>query len=337
MSQPIQSRSGGKFSKTRVEMPKSPAIPNSRTLWATKRAALESVRAKSQFRGGKLKRHWELFERVVQLLGHFLKFTPFHSIGVRNALNVHYRLVDIPFSNLPAEFDGYKILHITDTHFDFFPGIENAIVKAIKSIPHAIDMAILTGDYRNHVDGGFRNMLQPMQTTLDAIQAPDGIYATLGNHDCVSMVPVLEKMGIRVLANETVTLRRNKARISFTGIDDIHYFYTDFALQALENSPDNFKMLFAHSAELYAHAAENGYDFYLCGHTHGGQVCLPGGIPIITHHTAGRSRAKGRWRFGNLWGYTSPGAGVVGLPIRLFSRSEVTVIQLKRSRPSEND
>ena len=76
-------------------------------------------------------------------------------------------------------------------------------------------------------------------------------------------------------------------------------------------------------------AADGGFRLYLAGHTHGGQVCLPGGRPIITHMSRHRRYARGLWRHGAMVGYTSTGLGVSALPVRFNSRGEVVMITLR--------
>jgi hypothetical protein len=72
----------------------------------------------------------------------------------------------------------------------------------------------------------------------------------------------------------------------------------------------------------------NGYRFYLCGHTHGGQICLPGGYPVIRHLRYGRKYYRGLWRYRKMIGYTSQGCGTIGIPIRFNTVSEVTLAKL---------
>ena len=106
--------------------------------------------------------------------------------------------------------------------------------------------------------------------------------------------------------------------------------YTDAARAALETAPDGFKIALIHAAELADIAANAGFSLYLAGHTHGGQVCLPGGRPIITHLGRHRRYASGLWRHGSMTGYTTTGIGVSGLPVRFNSRGEVVLITLRR-------
>ncbi len=145
------------------------------------------------------------------------------------------------------------------------------------------------------------------------------------------MVEGFEDLGIEVLINQTRTIQRGEALIHVTGTDDVHYFYTDAARAALDGAPKGFKIALIHSAELADVAAEAGFSLYLAGHTHGGQVCLPGGIPIITHMSRHRRYASGLWRHGSMIGYTTTGIGVSGLPVRFNTRAEAVLITLRRT------
>ncbi len=144
------------------------------------------------------------------------------------------------------------------------------------------------------------------------------------------MVEPFEKLGIRMLANETLSLARGADTVHLTGIDDVHYYYTVGALETLRAIPEGFNIALVHSPEIVEPAAAAGVSFYLTGHTHGGQICLPGGLPIITNIAGRRIFATGAWRCGAMMGYTSPGAGISGLPVRYFSRSEAALITLRR-------
>ncbi|HTO85506.1 MAG TPA: metallophosphoesterase [Methylomirabilota bacterium] len=279
---------------------------------------------------GPRQRHWGEFKRGIAVFGVGLRALGLFERGVQNARAVRLRRLDIDLAALPAAFDGYRILHITDPHLDGLPQFDDVIVDLVRGL--AVDLVALTGDYRWRVHGEFRQILPAMAKLVDAVAARDGILATLGNHDTVAMVEPFEQLGLRVLANETVTVRRGDAAIHVTGLDDVHYFYTDAAAAALSGAPPGCKIALVHSPEVAHLAAPAGYALYLCGHTHAGQICLPGGQPIITNSALHWRHARGLWRRGDMLGYTSPGAGTSGLPVRYFTRGEVTVLTLRRGK-----
>ncbi len=84
-----------------------------------------------------------------------------------------------------------------------------------------------------------------------------------------------------------------------------------------------------HSPERYLEAADSGYSLYLSGHTHGGQVCLPGGVALVTSATVPRRLVKGRWKYREMRGYTSRGVGTSGIAVRYFCPPEMTVVTLR--------
>ena len=147
-------------------------------------------------------------------------------------------------------------------------------------------------------------------------------------------------LGIRVLANETITIQRNDTAIAVTGLDDVHAYWspmTDECLSDLQRDGPPFRLALVHSPEYAAEAATAGCALYLCGHTHGGQICLPGGRPIFTQLVRNREFARGLWRCGRMVGYTSSGAGLAAaLPVRVNAPGEVTVFTLRSGqRPVE--
>lgn len=155
------------------------------------------------------------------------------------------------------------------------------------------------------------------------------VYGVLGNHDSIRMVPPLEAMGIRMLLNESVALERGDDRIFLAGIDDPHYYRADNLEKACAPiPPDAISILLSHSPEIYQHAAHVGFNVMLCGHTHGGQICLPGGIPIMCNARCPRQFCAGTWQYHQLMGYTSVGAGFSIVDARLNCRPEITLHRL---------
>jgi uncharacterized protein len=296
--------------------------------WMARRAAMEA-RDEKQTPFGPRSRHWNRFKQLMVVLRLSLQATGLYARGMRNALDIKLREFELAIEHLPPAFDGYRLLHITDPHFDSLPGTAERIAVLIGPCP--VDLLVMTGDYRRRVHGPHEQVVPSLATVLDAARAVDGVIAILGNHDTVAMVEPFERLGVRVLANETVTIRRGDAALHLTGFDDVHYYYTAAADAAAAAAPPGFKIALVHSPEFALHAASAGYHFYLCGHTHGGQICLPNGKPVLTASAFGHRFAAGLWRHERMVGYTSRGAGASGLPVRFFSRGEVTVITLRRA------
>lgn len=273
-------------------------------------------------------RHWGLFKILLGLFGVGLKLTGLYGRGLSNALDIRLRRLELTFHDLPAAFDGFRILQLSDLHVDFLPGTLDAALALLSDVE--ADLCVLTGDFRKRVSGPYKQILPDIAKLAGGISARHGVYAILGNHDCADMAAAFEGLGITVLVNQTRSIRQGGSTVHVTGTDDVHYYYTAAAKAALEEAPAGFKIALIHSAELADMAADSGFHLYLAGHSHAGQVCLPGGIPIITHMNRLRPYATGLWRRGDMIGYSSSGLGVSGLPVRFNTRGEVALITLRR-------
>ena len=258
--------------------------------------------------------------------------------GLANVLDVRASRFDVAIPGLHPAFDGYRILQVSDPHYDAHPQIPNAIARAIEGgidVDGPVDLCVLTGDYRVGHQGSHVQCLAGIAQTVAVADAADGALAVLGNHDCLAMVEDIESLGLRVLLNETTTVQREDAHLAIVGIDDPHRFGSvmtaDAIRQAALDHPDSPRIALAHSPEASGVAAMYDTALYLCGHTHAGQVCLPGGVPVITHCRSPRPYVRGLWARGGMTGYTSSGAGASGCALRFFSRSEVAFVTLRSS------
>lgn len=229
--------------------------------------------------------------------------------------------------DLPRSLDGYRILQISDPHLDLLPELAEAARMLLAGVD--ADLVTVTGDIRGALNGPFDESLGLLLTVLEDLDTTGPRYAVLGNHDSAVVVDGLETAGIRVLINETVTVAHGGTDFRLTGLDDVHTFYTEDALRALDGGGDGFTVALVHSAEVADFAAAAGYDLYLCGHTHGGQNCLPGGHVIASSLTRCKEFHSGVWQCGDMVGYTTTGLGVSGPPVRFNCRGEIALIALR--------
>jgi len=243
----------------------------------------------------------------------------------RNALAARVVENDLPVAGLDAAFDGFRLLHLTDLHVDINDTIVPALIERLRGIDY--DACVLTGDYRAKTFGPLDAALDGMRR-LRAVLA-DPIYAVLGNHDSIRFVPAFESLGIRALVNESVLIRRGDASLRVVGIDDAHWFRTHDIPDVAKQRPRLPSLLLSHTPEPYRHAAEAGFAAMLCGHTHGGQICLPGGYPITLDARIPRRLGRGPWRHHDLVGYTSPGVGTSIVDVRINCPPEITLHRLR--------
>ena len=316
------------FSRELFQISKNSSISH-RTVWAANRFWMETENMKSKRYGGKSHHHWYMLLFLMKTFTQLLRLTGQYEKGYRNAKNITLREIDLTFPDLPEQFNSFTILHLTDLHLDGMPGLEHIILRVLDN--REVDICVLTGDYRTDMHGPINKVMESLKTVIGGIQSRHGFIGVLGNHDGCHMVEPMEKMGIRMLINESCVIEKNGESLQIIGTDDVHYYYSDQALHAIENTNSGFSIALVHSPELYDIAAKMGIDLYLCGHTHAGQICFPGGIPVFKHLNRGRKYYKGHWRHNNLQGITHSGVGTSGIPVRFASEGELLLLRLNRA------
>jgi len=286
-----------------------------RLIWAATRSVLENVNFSHKRSGKKSKSHWNLFLRLLKIFAFLLKITGFYHKGYGNAKTISVNELALKSINLPP-------------HIDSIPGFASILIHKLKDLQ--FDICLLTGDYRRDISGSFSHILKPLQVLSKYIQTSHGTFAVLGNHDTYLMARYEQQSGMELLVNESVEIIKDGQKILITGTDDPFNFYTESASLCLETQGYDFKIAMVHTPELAKIAASNKYDLYLCGHTHGGQICLKEGVPIISHQFEGKQFNHGKWNIGKMIGYTSRGVGVSGMPVRFNCPAEVTLITLTK-------
>lgn len=313
-----------------TELPQQKKVNTVRKEWMMNRMKLEAIRFNSLSERARRTGRISFLDHLLPYATLSLKMAGIYKMGYENALNIVLKEHDLYFKDLPESFDGYRILHLTDMHIDCLPGLEDVICDIVEDLRY--DTCVMTGDYRLGAYGEYdNNVTEPLKKIVNHLEAPDGIYATLGNHDTRPIVPILEAMGVQVLTNETTEIYRGADKMVLTGTDDPYTYYSNHITKALKTPQDGFKVALIHSPELYKEAARNGYHLYLSGHTHAGQVCLPKGIPMISHLKKGKHLVAGLWQEGNMTGYTSAGCGTSGMPVRFNCKGEITLFRLRRA------
>ncbi|MFL6650584.1 MAG: metallophosphoesterase [Sulfurifustaceae bacterium] len=255
-----------------------------------------------------------------------LRLAGLYARARRNARALTVRENVVALVGLPRVFDGFTLLQISDPHLDLGPDIPDILVECLA--PLAYDACVLTGDYRARTFGPLEPTLAAMARVRPHLEAP--VYAVLGNHDSIRLVPEIERLGIRVLLNEAVTLERDGYSLYLAGIEDAHHYRMHDFEKAARGIPANAPaLLLSHTPEVYREAERAGFRFMLSGHTHGGQICLPGGFPLIIDADCPRRFARGAWRYRDLIGYTSVGSGTSIADVRLNCPPEVTLHRLR--------
>lgn len=296
-------------------------------LHARQRLGIERDHEAQVFGQGLTFFHLENSSWAEWIIRNVLKATGLYWRARQNAERILVKRNDMRFKTLPPLFEGFTILHISDLHVDMNEVAMNRLIELVGSMQY--DVCVLTGDYRGRTFGPFQPALDGVARVGTHLKQP--IYAVLGNHDTIQMVPGLEAMGIRVLLNECETIVRKDQRIYLAGIDDAHFFRVDNIEKAALSIPrGEFSILLSHTPEVYRQAAHANFDLMLSGHTHGGQICLPGSIPIKLEAVLPRGMGAGPWQYSDMTGYTSVGAGSSVVPVRLNCPPEITLHHFRR-------
>jgi predicted MPP superfamily phosphohydrolase len=239
--------------------------------------------------------------------------------------------VDIPIRGLPANLHGFSIAQISDIHVGptIKQGYLDAIVRAVNGLD--ADLVAVTGDL---VDGSVPRLANHV-APLAGLSSRHGTYFVTGNHEYYSgaheeWIAELRRLGLRVLMNEHVVLRRGEAEVVLAGVADYtaHHFapaHRSDPHAALAGAPAGaaVRVLLAHQPRSAAAAAEAGFDLQISGHTHGGQFW-----PWIYFVRLQQPFTAGLHRVQDLWVYTSRGTGYWGPPKRFGAPSEITALRL---------
>jgi hypothetical protein len=230
---------------------------------------------------------------------------------------------DIPMSGLPPALDGLRVGLITDVHHSHTVSAHD-VTRAVEVLRGAqADLIVLGGDY---VTYGNRAFVEPVAELLAPLSgAPHGSFAVLGNHDDDKDMPAaLSRRGFTVLKDQRTTITIRNESIDIAGIR----FWTrrvQHLTQVLKGTGPN-TILLAHDPRRLTQAAELDVPLVLSGHTHGGQVLLPGvgalagrEFPVL----AGMARAE------NTSLFVSRGVGTVYMPVRINCAPDVAVLTLR--------
>lgn len=263
---------------------------------------------------------------------------------------------EIALPGLPAAFDGFRIAHLSDLHYGtYLPlGRLERVVEMVNALQP--DLVALTGDYvsepvtatylRNRIldlpNPGFRRspnaeaVFGTCIPLLGKIQASYGSLAVLGNHDHWVDAQVgrahLSAAGIRLVENRHTVLEGGGAKLVVAGVGDFWEGFQnlDAAFAGAPRASEAPRLLLCHNPDYaVAGAVERlRVSLMLCGHTHGGQVTIPGfGPPLLPIYHREFARGLVRTAWGQV--YVSRGIGQTTPPVRLFTRPEIAMIQLR--------
>jgi predicted MPP superfamily phosphohydrolase len=245
----------------------------------------------------------------------------------------------IAINNLPAAFQNFRIVQISDIHYEEYaePSFVARVIGQVNAL--APDLVVLTGDYVSFGPLGRSFALGAMERCAEQLShvACARRYAVMGNHDSVlgapTIRPILAAVDIPLLVNEHVPIERGGERLWLSGIHDPVTHVPNLET-AIPERPDGPVLLMSHGPdyadEVLVHPRGRLVDLMISGHTHGGQVRIPF-VPPVHLPEGGRKYIEGLFRFGRMQLYVNRGIGTTGLPLRLNCPPEITLMTLQSS------
>jgi uncharacterized protein len=241
---------------------------------------------------------------------------------------------EVPIAELPAPFDGVRVLFLSDVHAGPFLS-RSALARAFARL------ATLRPDIVIHGGDMATSNVHEIRCHEDAVSGltgPLGAFAVFGNHDHYTgdiegVGRFFESCGVRMLHNDAIAVSRDGALIALSGIDDWNSGSPDLdraMVRSQEVAPDAPIVLISHNPDASLEAAARGVSLTLSGHTHGGQVRIPG-APVLVRMSRFRLD-EGRFTHNDAHIIVSRGLGVSGLPIRVFCPPEALLVTLRRKR-----
>ena len=239
--------------------------------------------------------------------------------------SIRVKQYTVCLNNLPANFSGLTILHLSDLHSKQFGRRQTKLVRLINQQKY--DLVALTGDFVNK----FKPDIKPMIDLINQLNKVP-VYFVPGNHERKTGFQARESLnaaGVRILDNKAVRMVKNGQCLWIIGVDDPHLGKAclNAALEQVDDSAP--KILLAHSPNIYPEAIEKRLDLVLAGHTHGGQVRLPLiGALIAPGQGLFPQWDYGLYQKGQTTMIINGGLGESDLPVRFNIKPEIGLVKL---------
>jgi len=237
--------------------------------------------------------------------------------------------LELPVPGLPAAFDGYQILHITDLHCGSLIPAREVRARLAAGSELTCDMVAFTGDAASGVGG-----LPAAAAALSLLRPRDAAFAVLGNHDTwlgpTLVRETLVEHGLRVLVNEHAAISRGGYSIYIAGVGNTAYSDRDDLPVTLRGIPEGgIVVLLSHAPNIVLRPLAPRAALILAGHTHGGQLVLPLVGPLYVPSSLGRRYAAGLFGRPGGWLFINRGLGEMFPPVRLLCPPEIALVTLR--------
>jgi len=239
--------------------------------------------------------------------------------------SIAVRKYTIEILNLPQEYEGFTILHLSDLHSKWFGDGQKYLLQTINK--EHFDLIAITGDLVNKTNPKMEPGLELIKGLKDK-----PVFFVPGNHEWWSgykMRKPLLSLGVHILENDSFKLKKGRRHLWITGVDD-PYSGRDDLEKSLNNIDDNEPIiLLAHAPEIFPKGVKSKIDLILVGHTHGGQIRLPFiGAIIVPGQSLFPKYDYGLYREEKTNMIITGGLGESSLPIRFNIRPEIVLVTL---------
>ena len=250
------------------------------------------------------------------------------SYGLYEAGSARIERPTVAMPQLPASFDKLRIAFLTDIQHGPYVGLDYVASIVRTTLALGPDLILLGGDYVSKE----AKFIAPCFEVLAGLKAPLGVFGVLGNHDYRHGLDETKASfaaaGIEELTNRGVWLRRGTSRLRLGGVDDLWYGKPDVRPAIAEATTSDACLLVSHNPDFVEKMWDSRVGLVLSGHTHGGQIYVPGyGAPIVPSRY-GQKYLHGLVQAPVTKVYVSRGLGTVTPPMRYNSYPELTLLTL---------
>jgi hypothetical protein len=248
--------------------------------------------------------------------------------GLAEASGFEITRPSVAVTNLPPAFDGLRIAFLTDLHHGPYTDLSFLISAVRSTLALQPDLILLGGDYCLRE----AKYIRPVFKVLAALQAPLGVFGVMGNHDYAHGIDEtrreMRRAGICELTNEGVWLKRGGDRVRLAGVDDLWWGKPDAGVALGETTTSDACILLCHNPDFAEPLRDRRVGLVLSGHTHGGQVLVPGLMNPFIPSRYGDKYAHGVIEAPATRVYVSRGLGATGLPVRYNCPPELTLLTM---------
>ena len=247
-----------------------------------------------------------------------------------DAVGFEWNTFKVSIDDLPTELEGLRILQLSDLHCQ--PHWQTAYDDLVDRInTDRPDLIVITGDIVDYIERPTM-CLPTARRFLNMLKAPAGVIGILGNHDVNLKPGAYRGTPLQMIDGKRLTLpvRGREIELIAPHGPEREDYVEGFEKSFVPRQPSVPRIILSHYPDHIRRMKPMDADLFLSGHTHGGQACLPGGIPLLKHDSLPHHMWKGVHRFENTWLFVNRGFGFSTLPFRVFCPAEVIEIRLTK-------